>query len=279
MRQLKPYLRLLPVAIVVALLAMSCSESPSKQTDGVPISFQMVLPKAGGLEQLVDTVVLRIYSDDFDTMTFGLPVVQGGVSMTLDVPPGTDRIFEMEARDASERILYAGADTADVGSGLDQQVHILLKPVILLMRLSPLYQEVSVGGQGDLGVYIHNVDSLYGAAFRIEFDPNLIQIDGASAGNFLDGAGDILFFTKSVAEEGYYAIGISRTRPESGDRVGVSGSGELANIKFTALSPSEAEIRLVVDFGSGLQKPDGMAVNGLEGLALDGATVHVRGTE
>jgi hypothetical protein len=277
MRQYKTYFRLLPVAMAIALVTVSCSKSPSKQTDGVPISLQMVLPKAGGLEQLVDTVVLRIFAEDFDTMTFGLRVIQGGVSMTLDVPPGGDRIFEMEARDAEERILYAGADTVDVGQGLDQQVHILLKPVILLMRLSPLYQEVPVGGQGEISIYIHNVDSLFGAAFRVLYDPETIQIDGSSAGDFLDGAGFVLYSSHSVAEEGYYAIGITRTRQGEAANVGVSGSGRLATITFTPLSPGESEMTLVVDLTSGLQRPSGAPVDGLEGLAVDGATVHMRG--
>ncbi|MFH1891988.1 MAG: cohesin domain-containing protein [Candidatus Zixiibacteriota bacterium] len=271
--------RILLMLAALACIVAACSESPSKQEDGVTVSLQMVLPKAGGLDQLVDTVRLRIFAADLDTMAFGLPIIEGAVSMALDVPPGSDRIFEMDAVDIEGRVLYSGADTVDIGHGLDQRVHLLLRPVILLMRLSPLYQELSAGSTGRIDVWIHNVDSLFGAAFRLLYDPSRIQLNGSSAGEFLGSGDDILYFAKGVEEESYYSIGVSRLRQEDGARTGISGTGRLASISFTALVPSESEISLAIMSEKALSRPDGSAVDRIEELALDGAVVHVRGTE
>jgi len=271
--------RILVMVAVLACVIAACSESPSKQEDGVTVSLQMVLPKAGGLDQFVDTVRLRIFADDLDTMAFGLPIVEGAVSMALDVPPGSGRIFEMDAVDVEGRVLYAGSDTVDIGHGLDQQVHILLRPVILLMRLSPLYQELSAGSTGQIDIWIHNVDSLFGAAFRLLYDPSRIQIDGSAAGEFLGSGDDILYLAKGVEEESYYSIGVSRVRQGDGTRTGISGTGCLASVFFTALVQSESEISLAVMSETAISRPDGSAVDGIEELALDGAVVHVRGTE
>ena len=259
---------------------VSCSKSPSIYNGGVAVTLRTALPQASELALLVDSVTLRIFADDMDTLSFSLPIVKGGVSKTLDIPAGRDRIFEMEASDSSGRVIYFGADTVTIGQGLDQAVNIVLKPVILLMRLSPLYQEVEIGSQGSISVYIFNVDSLFGVAFRLLYDPEMIRIDGSDAGDFL---GSDIIILPPEKEDNYYAVGYTRKRSEIYGRIGVSGNGLLATIHFTPLISGTSNITIALE--PALIKPDPDAdghyipVDDYDKLALDGATIVGRGTQ
>ncbi len=256
---------------------LSCSTSPSRHESGVIVELDAPLQAASGLEQLVEEVVLRIFASDLDTMMFRLPVIEGRVSRTVDVSPGRDRIFEMSAYDADGRLLYLGADTVSIDNGLDQAIEIVLRPVILLMRMSPRYQEVEVGTSCEIGIYIFNVDSLFGAAFRLLYDETRIQVDGWTVGGFLGTGDDIIF--KGFLESGFLGISYTRARGDIYSS-GVSGSGLLATVYLTPLVSGESEIELGVYSEDALIKAeDGTPVDRIEELHVDGAVIAGKGVE
>jgi hypothetical protein len=261
--------------ILVAALVVSCSESPSRYDNGIPVSIEVPLLAASGLEQLVETVELLIYADDLETMAFDLDVIQGKVSTTVEVPPGSDRIFEMRAADATGRVLYFGADTVSISQGLDEEVHIILRPVILLMRISPNYQEVEVGTPTTVDIHIFNVDSLYGAAFVLIFDPHSIRIDGWGAGGLLGDDEGTIFRGHLEGD----SLAISYTRTGDVYSTGVSGSGRLATITLTPLVQGSTDLELRIHSRSALGKPDQSPVDRIDELVLDGATIIGRGVE
>jgi len=261
--------------ILFSLLgAVSCSKSPSRSTAGTDVSLSLQFPAVIQKLNLVDAVELVIHAEDMDSIQLTLPVVKGGVETTLDVPPGSDRIFEMTAADSNGREIYFGADTVTISQGLDQSVHIQMKPLLLMLKVSPGYQEITVGSSGSIDIYILEVDSLFGAAFRIYYDPSKLRLDAASRGGFL---GDQILWSPYFMEN-YLAIGLSRLRPETG-AVGVSGSGILATIDFTVLSAGIIPITITVESDLALIDPNGEPVDRFDELALDGATIVGRGVE
>jgi hypothetical protein len=269
-------MRAVLVAALLCGVFISCSDRPSEVDVAVAVEFQSLLPKDEIVLNLVDHVVLTISAPDLESRRLDLPVVQGIVTASLDVPPGRNRVFDMKAVDANEHILYAGADTVNLGQAFDQRVVVTLRPVGLLMRVSPLYQEVAVGQTGKIDIVIFNVDSLYGAAFRVLYDEALIRIDRSRAGTFL-GTDDTVFYASFDQDEDTYAIAVTRKRIVTVE--GKSGHGILASIDFTALVPGTATIGIGIESSTALGKPDGSPVDGIEGLVLDGGQVVIRGTD
>jgi len=265
-------------AAAVLSLCLSCSKSTSGNGANVPVEIAMSVNENAVGDFQVEVVQLYVHADDMSDILLDLPVVEGKVSAVLDVPPGPNRIFEMEATDGRERVIYAGTTTVDIGQGLDQDVNIVLHPVGLMLRTSPMYQELSAGTTGQLEVYVFNVDSLFGAGFRIYYDPAILEISGSSAGDFLGTGEDIIYFARGEeGEREYYAIAVTRLRPEEGTSVGISGSGKLATVDFTTLVPGTTEISIGIEADYALNKPDGFAVDRIEELVLDGSTIVVRG--
>ncbi len=267
----------LSVFILTAVFVVSCSNSVSEQGWTVNVSMNITSKSSSMLVQEIDTVRLRVYAADLDTVERFLPVVKGEVAVSLDIPPGIDRVFEMQAYDSYNplgRLLYAGADTVTIGQGIDQEITIVLRPQILLMRLSPRYQELQSGTKGEFDVWIFEVDSLFGAAFRLVYDESKIRIDAASAGDFL--GSEITWSAGFDDEENLYAISMVR-HGHDGVGTGVSGDGRLATVSFTALVPGVAEIAIEIVEDKALARPDLTPVERIEDLVLDGATVVVRG--
>jgi hypothetical protein len=264
------------VAVLSAVCFLSCSNSVSEQGLTVEISMNISAQSSSMLVQEIDIVRLRVYASDLDTIEKFLEVKRGVVSASLDIPAGTDRIFEMRAYDSYDplgRLLYAGADTVTIGQEIGQEVTIVLRPQILLMCLSPRYQELQVGASGEVDVWIFEVDSLFGAAFRLVYDESNIRIDRSMAGDFL--GDDITFVAGIDDEENLYVISMVR-HGQDGVGTGVSGDGWLATVYFTALVPGKAEIALEIAGDRALSKPDLTPVDRIEDLVLDGATVEVR---
>ena len=261
--------------ILVAGLVVSCSKSPSRYDNGIQVSIEVPLLATSGLEQLVETVELLIYAEDMETMQFNLDLIHGKVSTTVEVPPGNDRIFEMRAFDARDTLLYFGADTVSIGQGLDTVVNIILRPVILLMRISPNYQEVEVGTATTVEIHIFNADSLYGAAVALVFDPASIRIDGWEVGGLL-GDGEGVIFRGHLEGD---SLAISYTRTADVYSTGVSEDGRLATITLTPLVQGSTNLELRTHSRSALGKPDQSPIDRIDELVLDGATIVGRGVE
>ncbi len=265
------------VVLLSAVCFLSCSNSVSEQGWTVEVSMNIFTQSSSMLVQEIDTVRLRVYAADLDTIVEFLPVVKGVVSASLDIPAGTGRIFEMHAYDSYDppgRLIYAGADTVTIGQEIGQEVTIVLRPQILLMRLSPRYQELQVNASGEIDVWIFEVDSLFGVAFRLIYDESNIRIDSSRIGNFL--GNEITSYAGFDDEENLYVVSMVR-HGQDGVGTGISGDGWLATIYFTALMPGVAEIALEIASDRALCKPDLTPVDRIEDLVLDGATVEVRG--
>lgn len=272
---------------VLAGVIVSCSTLPSGQEPGVDVTLDVPLQAASGLEQLVEEVLLRVYAEDMDVdSVHRIRVVEGRVSRTIEVPPGPDRIFEMSAVDADGRVLYFGADTVSISQALDVEVNIVMMPVILLMRMSPRYQDVPVGAQCTVDIHIFNVDSLYGAAFKLVYNPSEIRIDDFEEGGFLGTGAGVLFEsfveTDSPIDPYVDSVAVSYTRTRDVYSEGISGSGLLATIHLTPLESGASEIALSIHPEQALiklQDGDFAPVDRIDELYLDGAVIVGRGVE
>jgi len=270
------------LAALSAMCILSCSNSVSEQGYTFEVSMNITTGSSSLLIQEIDTVRLRVYASDLPDTIVELITVDndGTVSASLDIPPGTDRIFEMHAYDSYDslgqplgQLIYAGADTVTIGQELDQRVTIVLRPQILLMRLNPRYQELQVNASGEIDIWIYEVDSLFGIAFRLQYNEYNIRIDSSRIGDFL--GNEVTSYAGFDNEENMYVISIVR-HGQDGVGIGISGGGWLATVYYTALVPGKTEVALGITEDKALSKPDLTPVDRIEDLVLDGATVMVR---
>ena len=77
--------------------------------------------------------------------------------------------------------------------------------------------------------------------FHLQFDPEILQYEGASEGNFMSLGGAKTTFLHSVSSSnpGEVFVGISRM----GQEEGATGSGILGKFNFRALAPGSSPIR------------------------------------
>jgi hypothetical protein len=92
----------------------------------------------------------------------------------------------------------------------------------------------------ELEIRATSVQDLYGLAFDLEYPSNLLRFESsANAPGFLDAGGAQASYVSSLAREGFLVVGYTRL----GQVAGVSGSGLLARVRFTAIATGTGTVR------------------------------------
>ena len=241
-------IRVILGGMLLALMAIGVlarSGGPTKPISTVPVSMEINFKPTGLTSLIVEAELRIVYLNDLDTL-FEEPVISEGMIVdTLSLRPGENVEFRLSASSGTGQPLYVGYDTVDVVSGATVMSTINMEPIVSMLRSSPLYQEISLAGeeQASIGVDIYNVSELFGAAFRIQFDADVLEFAGATAGDFL--GNETLFFAAS--EDDYVAVTITMTQNELRDRKGASGSGRLATVLFNGLATGLTNLTFEID--------------------------------
>jgi hypothetical protein len=237
-----------PQDLDLARVALRVSVEQSSKLD--PIAFILLTVTAPDMDTIQDTIL--VYNSSFEK--------------SLTVPAGTDeRLFTLEAKNANDKILYAGSTFVKVVGGGTNTVEINLMPAVLMIKLTPRYNSVNENEEFDLNVEVYNVDSLFGASFRILFDNSLLQyrsVDPPTTNGILGPRDSFIFF--DTTETGYVAISITRKFPADP----VEGSGALAQLTFrsistgtTSLTFEPSNLRLIQGNGSYIPDFDSLVVD------------------
>ncbi len=102
------------------------------------------------------------------------------------------------------------------------------------VSITPASQNVSPSSRFTISVNINNVSNLFGAAFDLIFDPNVLEFVSTKEGNFLGSDGVSTWLNTAVSSEGLI-VGYSRIA-QAGIPTGISGSGTLMTLTFEALA-------------------------------------------
>jgi hypothetical protein len=237
---------------------------------------------APGLASLVETVTLTVSYGSASLAPDTLGFDNGILHDTLSVVPGDSLTFILRAYDATGRQLFEGRQgPVDVGPGATLTLNILLRPSVPMLRAAPFVQSVQLGSDAlvDVDVDVYNVDSLFGAAFRVQYDTTVLDFSGAVEGDFLKGIGTPAPTLAIVLKDSAGFVAYAVTRQNAPD-VHLPGSsvgqdpGRLATFQFakkhagtTAITFNPATVRL--------DRPNGEQVLNRSGLVLESATVHV----
>lgn len=230
-------IRLLALVVVLALIA-GCSSSSTNSGGSKEVTITSLLKEVGLGENITD-IVLTISGEGFETITHELEIVDGVATVTTDVPIGEDRLFEMTAFNNTEIALYAGSSIADVFTGVITEVDIKMEPLAPMIRVSPMFSETGIEENKSISIFVHNVDSLFGASFRLEYDTALVEVVSVVAGNIFTGE-DALFFSQT--RPGYVAVAYSIKGNQSAQ--GVSIDGTIAVITVAGKGAGTSPLRI-----------------------------------
>ncbi len=103
-----------------------------------------------------------------------------------------------------------------------------MAPLVPMIRVSPMFSQTSGETERTISIFVHNIDSLFGASFRLEFDTALVEIMTVTAGNIFTGE-EALFFTQT--RPGYVAVAYTITGNQTAQ--GVSNDGTIAVINYS----------------------------------------------
>jgi hypothetical protein len=127
-------------------------------------------------------------------------------------------------------------------------VVVVLAAALLSVPLAA--QTVISAGSTDVGVdqiftlpvSIADVSDLYAFQFDLAFDPAILQLLSISEGSFLPSGGSTIFFPGTIDNIAGTATDTADTL--AGNIPGVSGSGDLVDFTFEAISPGISSVSL-----------------------------------
>ena len=109
-----------------------------------------------------------------------------------------------------------------------------------IVSVQPASGPVNPADSFSLNIDISNVQDLFGFQFDLFYDPALLSVSLIEEGSFLSSAGDT-FFIPGLIDSITGTIAFT-ANTLLGPIVGSSGSGTLARLTFTALSPGTSTV-------------------------------------
>lgn len=216
-------------ATTAALAVAGCSNSTPNSADTKEVVISSLL-KDFGLGSNITRITLGVSGGGFESFTRETVIEDGVATFVLDVPIGEDRVFEMTAFNQSNTAMYNGSDTADVLAGSQTEVNIKMTPLLPMIRVSRMFTQTLLGSEESIRIVLHNVDSLFGTAFRVEYDSTILDFVQVTEGNAFSGRPN-LFFTQN--HPGYVAVGYSLRGTQTAQGVDIE-EANLAVIRFKA---------------------------------------------
>jgi hypothetical protein len=138
----------------------------------------------------------------------------------------------------------------------------------------PPHVSLSGGDAGsgviDLVVKVRNVQRVYGASFRVEFDDTLLAFDGWEPGSLLEGYGATApAYLVSSPQDGVVTLGASRLGTVPGAIASSADGRVLMTLRFRTLGPGTARVELADG-----ELYDGQAVP-IDGLDWSGGSISI----
>lgn len=131
------------VALVGLLALGACSSEPVEP--GGSTGDASIRVSANVANTPIDLLVVTVSAQDFPiAAVFNLPVQNGAASGTIRIPPGSARLFTVEAFEASGEVTHDGAATRDVQRGQNPPLSIPLTPKAGQVPLTISFGDYSV---------------------------------------------------------------------------------------------------------------------------------------
>src|ERR1035437_3897701 len=114
------------------------------------------------------------------------------------------------------------------------------------LSVSPAVNQVAVGQVFSLNVVINSVADLYAYQFDLAFNPALLNASAITEGAFLGSGGPTFFLAGAI--DNVNGLISSTADSLEGPLSGVTGSGVLTSVTFTALAPGSTSVSIFNTF-------------------------------
>ncbi|MBU0982678.1 MAG: leucine-rich repeat domain-containing protein [candidate division Zixibacteria bacterium] len=172
---------LLPIAVLVLLSVLwtGCSEKSVNQTPGDTNIAMSVSVQTPSLLPAVTNFRLTVFGVDMDTIRTTMDLVDGHILVgEVEVPVGPRRTFVLQAIETivsetpgvTERVIYTGIQVMDIRPGVVNNVQVVLKPAVPLVRVTPRRTDGISGEPFSIEVTIHNLPQLYHLTVQLYYD-------------------------------------------------------------------------------------------------------------
>ena len=134
------------------------------------------------------------------------------------------------------------------------------------LRFSPANSMVEVGQTFTASIEVVDAQELFGIAFEVVYDPELLEATQVASGPAL--GGDVLFFEQE--EEGRICVAVTKKRGASP----LTGSGVIARLTFVARGAGRSNLSFVQ---SAVEPADrsGLAVMNIDRFIVQSGSVNV----
>ncbi len=161
-----------------------------------------------------------------------------------------DYLFEVSGR-------YSSLVEEDIPASRSYTIDDIRGPAL---RLYPRYQEVDVGSEFSLEVMLEEVENVFAVKVVLEFDPAALQVSNIevyedSRSLLKANGGNVIPFSSVDTTQGTVTIEVATA---TGNPPGVSGTGPIAQITFSAIQAGQAEITF--DAPSEIRDPDNATI-------------------
>jgi hypothetical protein len=170
-------------------------------------------------------------------------------------------------------LIHPNGYTTYDASVTNASVKVLLDPNHSTVSFTPETISVFPEESFNTGVGVKGVNNLFGISVDINYNPELLQINAITEGDFLNESGQVTtaFITNINNEAGKAVVGISRLNTETG--VSTVNLANLFNISFSTKQSGITEVHLS---NTGLLAPDGITPYAVKSEKLN---VQIRSDE
>lgn len=229
---------------VILPLVLSCADRASTgqgRIGDVEVEVSLVktslTPTLAGVSLCVTRNGAVVHTDT--TMIVGGAFQFRGFSLDAGVA-----VLRVDAFDEEQHVLYTGADTVMVQSGLTTRVALVLTPCVPMVRLAPYQCHVGVGDTTASTLELRNISRYILGIYNVTFDTNLLAFqDIRLCGD--PRWGTFALVTPVLSPRTTLRFVVLRIPPGPSDEV-PSGLCDLVTLRFIALAPGETRLVLEV---------------------------------
>ncbi len=214
----------------------------------VPLGIEFCLAPGAASQASLTRMELTVSSPDMDEPLF-FPITDVNsetrtARASITVPVGNNVTFFVKAFEEDCPALSGLLENVEVTPDRAAPVTIILAPIQIVIGIRSQQEQLNLGNNYVLEIYIEDAPRLFSFTCELEFDAALLEPVEIVPGEFFGAADDFLFMEDSQLprnQRNRLSLGITR----KGNDIGVCGSGTLFRMTFTAIGTGNAAIRLL----------------------------------
>jgi hypothetical protein len=254
------YLKSIILLTILILYASGCGQDSALIDDPtIPLGIEFHPAPGAALQTNLSRIELTVSVPDMDEpLIFPITDINSETRTargSIRVPVGSGISFFVRAFEGDCPALSGLLENVEITPDRTAPISIRLDIIQIIIGVRSQQDQLSVGSDYVVEVYIEDTPRLFAFTCELEFDNNLLQPVEIVPGDFFGASDDFLFVEDSQLprnQQNRLSLGITR----KGSDPGVCGSGTVFRVSLRAASPGNAAVRLLQNDLLTLTDPD-----------------------